>query len=226
MAAKRSRNTPTKSQRSTPARGRSATVRAGTLRIIGGRFRGRKIAYGGQPTVRPMKDRTREALFNLLGPAIVGTHAVDLFAGTGALGLEALSRGAIGATFVERHHPTAAVLSKNIATLGVETCSEVIVADTFHVFEGPPRLPPHPWSVFCSPPYDLYEQRAAALRSLLGGVLDAAPAGSLVAVEADRRFDFDQLPDAAAWDIRRYAPAMIGIYCIGEAGRTPSTDNK
>ena len=56
-----------------------------TLRIIGGRFRGRKLIHSPQPSLRPMKDRVREAVFNLVGPAIKGTHAIDLFAGTGAI---------------------------------------------------------------------------------------------------------------------------------------------
>src|SRR5947207_6491605 len=77
------------------------------LRIIGGSLRGRKISYSGEVRTRPMKDRVREAVFNLLGAQVAGTQAIDLFAGTGALGLEALSRGAAQATFIDRHLPTA-----------------------------------------------------------------------------------------------------------------------
>ena len=77
------------------------------MRIIGGKFRGRKLEYSGDLRTRPMKDRVREALFNLLGNAVEGKIAIDLFAGTGALGLEALSRGASRAVFIERHRPTA-----------------------------------------------------------------------------------------------------------------------
>src|SRR5919199_1250279 len=76
------------------------------LRIIGGTLRGRKIKYSGDVRTRPMKDRVREAVFNLLGPQVSGSHAIDLFAGTGALGFEAISRGALRATFIERHYPT------------------------------------------------------------------------------------------------------------------------
>src|SRR5437868_14777408 len=80
------------------------------LRIIGGSRRGRKLQYSGDVRTRPMKDRVREAVFNLLGPQIAGSHAIDLFAGTGALGLEAISRGASKATFIERHLPTAKLI--------------------------------------------------------------------------------------------------------------------
>jgi 16S rRNA (guanine966-N2)-methyltransferase len=159
-----------------------------------------------------MKDRTREALFNLLGPAVRGTHAIDLFAGTGALGLEALSRGADRATFVERHHPTAATLRANIAALAVEPVSRVAVADTFYFFSQQPDLGPEPWTVFCSPPYDCYEQQRGALVALLRGLMETAPVESLFSVEADRRFDFSQLPDADKWDVRAYPPALLGVY--------------
>src|SRR6185295_2576839 len=89
------------------------------VRIIGGTFRGRRLEYHGDPVVRPMKHRTREAIFNLVSTECTGRHAIDLFAGTGALGLEALSRGAASATFIEKHVPSARIVAANIETLGV-----------------------------------------------------------------------------------------------------------
>ena len=77
------------------------SAQATELRIIGGHFRARKLLYHGDPVTRPMKHRVREAIFNLVGLEAKGRHAIDLFAGTGALGLEALSRGATSATFIE-----------------------------------------------------------------------------------------------------------------------------
>src|SRR5688572_20874387 len=101
------------------------------LRIIGGKHRGRLIEYSGDERTRPMKDRVREAVFNLVGPRVVGKLAIDLFAGTGALGLEALSRGAAKAIFLERHFPTAGIIRRNAATLGVADQCSVLPADTF-----------------------------------------------------------------------------------------------
>src|SRR5262245_27839595 len=89
-------------------------------RIIGGALRGRKLIYTGDPRTRPMKDRVREALFNRLSTSVRNKHAIDLFAGTGALGLEAMSRGASGATLVDRHFPTAELIRQNAASLGIE----------------------------------------------------------------------------------------------------------
>jgi 16S rRNA (guanine966-N2)-methyltransferase len=166
-----------------------------------------------------MKDRTREAVFNLLGPTVAGKHAIDLFAGTGALALEAISRGAARATLVEMHGPTAAIIRQNIATLGIEPLCELVTADTFRWWRRRPDLGPVPWVVFCSPPYALFVDRQEDLLELLRTMLEAAPAGSLFAVESDERFDFGLLPDAEAWDLRRYLPALVGIYEKPEAAQ-------
>src|SRR3990170_8235869 len=106
------------------------------LRIVAGRFRGRKLKYepfqmGDEPVTRPMKHRVRESIFNLVSQGSEGRHALDLFAGTGALGLEALSRGAVHATFIERHVPTARVIEENIKALGVEDQSTLLVTSAF-----------------------------------------------------------------------------------------------
>lgn len=181
------------------------------LRIIGGEFRGRKLRYGGDRRVRPMKDRVREAVFNLIGPAIRGTHAVDLFAGTGALGLEAISRGAARATFIEQHFPTAAIVRQNIASLGLEDRCEVITANVLLWAERNQLPCTTPWTVFSSPPYDFYVDRLEAMLVLLNYLLGQMPRESRLVVEADERFDFALLPEPESWDVRSYPPAVVGI---------------
>jgi 16S rRNA (guanine966-N2)-methyltransferase len=157
-----------------------------------------------------MKDRVREAVFNLIGPGIAGKHAVDLFAGTGALGLEALSRGASRATLVERHFPTAGIAKENVVALGVAEQTEVVTADTFLWARDHPTSD-LAWAVFCSPPYDFYHDRATEMIKLIGSLVDRAPPQSVVVVEADRRFDFQTLPHPDRWDVRSYPPAVIGL---------------
>jgi 16S rRNA (guanine966-N2)-methyltransferase len=161
-----------------------------------------------------MKDRLREAIFNLVGPIRPNTHAWDLFAGTGALGLEALSRGAARATLVEQHYPTADIIRQNIAALGVAEQAEVVTGSVFVWWPRQVALAPadKPWLVFCSPPYDFYVQRSEEMLSLIGGLIRSAPARSIFVVEADGRFDFQSLPDPAAWNVRSYQPAVVGIY--------------
>jgi 16S rRNA (guanine(966)-N(2))-methyltransferase RsmD len=194
------------------------------LRIIGGSFRGRKLLYDGRRGTRPMKDRVREAVFNLLGPGVRGQHAIDLFAGTGALGLEAISRGAAGATFVEQHYPTAELIQRNISLLGVEHVCQVISANTFAWTRTSPEMPIAQWLVLCSPPYDYYVERTEEMLALVGYWIDKAPVGSQIAVEADRRFDFGCLPDPERWQVRAYSPAVVGIYRVAVASSGPVPD--
>lgn len=90
----------------------------GRLRIIGGEWRGRRLEFPSRPDLRPTPDRVRETLFNWLAPLLPGARVVDLFAGSGALGLEALSRGAAEAWLVERDPVLARVLGEHVARLG------------------------------------------------------------------------------------------------------------
>ncbi len=210
---------------------RSQAIPTATLRIIGGKLRGSKLAYNGDPGTRPMKERVREAAFNLIGPSIKGTCAVDLFAGTGALGLEALSRGALQASFIERHLPTAKTLQENIAALDVADRCQIAKSDTFFWARDLPNClresasdgsPGAPWVVFCSPPYALYHERGDDMLGLIRKCMEVAPPDSAVIVEADGEFDFQQLPQADAWDVRAYSPAVLGLWRHpGDAAPTP-----
>jgi 16S rRNA (guanine966-N2)-methyltransferase len=199
------------------------------LRIVGGRFRGRKLRYepfrtGDEPglVTRPMKHRLREAIFNLVSTEPEGRHAIDLFAGTGALGLEALSRGAVHATFIEKHVPTARVIEENIKSLGVEEETTLLMTSAFlwgkrdaaATGGGSSSTPAAalPWLVFCSPPYAFYIDRHDEMLELIESVMDASPAGSILVVEADERFDFGLLPNDSAWDVRTYQPAVVGVW--------------
>jgi 16S rRNA (guanine(966)-N(2))-methyltransferase RsmD len=182
------------------------------LRIIGGTFRGRKLAYHGDQTVRPMKDRVREAMFNLLGPGIKQTHAIDLFAGTGSLGLEALSRGTQKCTFLERHHPTANLLKDNIRSLGVEATSEVVVADSFFWWDHDFKFGEMPITLFISPPWPLYSQRPKDFVAMIERTVSEGADGTLIALEADPFFDLKKLPRAESWAIREYLPARLAVF--------------
>lgn len=101
---------------------------ANTLRIIGGTFRGRRLSFTDVPGLRPTPDRVRETVFNWLAPLMPGARCLDLFAGSGALGLEALSRGAREVVFVDSHALAVKSLRENIALLGAGG-AEVVQAD-------------------------------------------------------------------------------------------------
>ena len=182
------------------------------VRIIGGRFRGRKILYSGDPRTRPMKDRVREAVFNLLGTAVRGKHALDLFAGTGALGLEALSRGAAAGDL----HRATSSHGQDPRPHGRQPRRRSRNGDRRR--QHLPLVPP-PAGVAARPLAGLL---LAALRLLRGSRrgnagLDRRPDGSRPAGEPlrggmRRRFDLPQLPEPEAWDVRGYPPAVVAIY--------------
>jgi 16S rRNA (guanine966-N2)-methyltransferase len=188
----------------------------GKLRIVGGKFRGRQITYSGDAVTRPMKDNTREALFNLVGGWVTGKACFDLFAGTGAVAIESLSRGATRAFLVERHFPTLKIIQENIDLLDPELPAEVCGGDSFfwsrQFLQQPDRWPAEPWIVFICPPYALFQSHSEELLAMIEGFLQAAPPDSLIVVESDQSFDSTRLPLASAWDSRLYAPAVLSVY--------------
>jgi 16S rRNA (guanine966-N2)-methyltransferase len=212
--ARKSKNNPAKNDRA------AADARETDIRIIGGEFRGRRLQYHGDRQVRPMKHRTRESIFNLVSTECAGHHAIDLFAGTGALGLEAISRGAVGATFIEKHVPSAQIVETNIKSLGVEDRATLLVTSAFlWAKRDLPRaaLSNTPWVVFCSPPYVFFQERQAEMLDLIGRLREDGPSGSILIVEADEHFDFNLLTgdsssnEYQAWDVRSYPPAVVGV---------------
>ena len=109
----------------------------GDLRIIGGKARGRRIRSVPGETTRPITDKVREALFNIIGPDIQGSAILDLFAGTGSVGIEALSRGAESAYFVERSRQPVTIIRENLKTTGLEEGSSVMHTDAFTFLDRP-----------------------------------------------------------------------------------------
>lgn len=160
-----------------------------------------------------MKDRVRETLFDLLATDVRGAVALDLFAGTGALGFEAVSRGAGRAILVERHFPTAGGLRRSALALGVADRVEVRSGDVLLWARRLPDLPRHaPWLAFISPPWEFFapvHERRAELLALIATVRNAAPPGSRVVVEADTAFTAADLPEPGAWEARAIPPACL-----------------
>jgi 16S rRNA (guanine966-N2)-methyltransferase len=181
----------------------------GTVRIVGGLWRGRKIPVPAAPGVRPTAERAREAIFNrlvhagaALGIELGGAQVVDVFAGSGALGLEALSRGAAAATFIEAHGPTAAALRQTIAALDLDERARVLVCDATAL---PPADRPCDLA-FLDPPYGA-DLLAPALASLVQrGWLKT---GALIVAETEAG-ELAALPASVALiDQRRYGRAAI-----------------
>ena len=109
------------------------------MRVIAGRFKGRRLNAPTWDGLRPTSDRLRETLFNILAPRIEGARVVDGYAGTGAVGIEALSRGAAHVTFIERDPRAAALIESNLALCGVKQGYTIERGDVASVLRGTPR---------------------------------------------------------------------------------------
>jgi 16S rRNA (guanine966-N2)-methyltransferase len=186
------------------------------LRIIGGDMGGRTVSYHGANFTRPMKDNIRENLFNIIGPRIRGTKCFDLFAGTGALALEAISRGAGSAVMVEQNRSAAKWITQTAETLGVSDKSQVIVGDTFRL-HGQLLSPPSddtPWCVFLCPPYAMWTESLNDLNRMINQALENGPPGSILVAETEKVFDANKLPPGN-WDLREYGGTRLAFIELG-----------
>jgi 16S rRNA (guanine966-N2)-methyltransferase len=188
------------------------------MRIIAGHRRGHKIdGPRASASTRPTSDLVRESLFNILGDLVLDRTVYDLFAGTGALGLEALSRGAERAVFVERDRECVGLIIRNVATLRYEDRAIVKLADAYRWARTFQLADECPVVLFIDPPYQEYERRAKVLNQMIVQLVEKMPAGSVVVLEAGRVLDRRILEDFACWDIRRYSSTQIAIKVIAGA---------
>ncbi len=169
------------------------------MRVVSGEFRGRRLVAPAGSVTRPTTDQAREALFNSLASMDVLRDAVvvDLFAGSGALGIEALSRGAARCTFVERDGAALRAIRDNLAALGLADRAVVVAADAAGWVRSHPQATAD--VVFADPPYDF-----DGWEGLLGGLV-----ARIVVAETGRPFDAP-----AGWDVirsRRYGRTHIAI---------------
>src|SRR5947209_5546095 len=137
------------------------------MRIIAGQRRGHKFDGPKGGDTRPTSDLVRESLFNILGDQVADRMVVDLFAGTGALGLEALSRGADRALFVEQNRDNVALIYRNLATLRFEGRGRVHPTDAFRWVRAFAAVDDEPLVVFLDPPYREYDDRPHKMNQLL-----------------------------------------------------------
>jgi 16S rRNA (guanine966-N2)-methyltransferase len=175
------------------------------MRVIAGRWGGRRLQAPPGEATRPTSDRVREALFSVLGDRVDGARVLDLFAGSGALGIEALSRGAAEATFVDSAPAAVRAIRANLAALGIE--AEVHRADARAAVRTARAGARQYDLIFLDPPYRLAERLAPGLAEGVEALL--APGGSVVS-ESDRRSPL-ALP-LPLHDERRYGDTLIRIH--------------
>jgi 16S rRNA (guanine966-N2)-methyltransferase len=187
------------------------------MRIVAGKHRGRRLLAPPGETVRPTSDRAREALFNILshgqlaadGIPFAGAAVLDAFAGTGALGLEALSRGAAEAAFIEQDREALATLRQNIAVLGESDRARIVSGDATR----PPRAPSTYALVFLDPPYHS-GLAAAALTAL--GACGWLSSDALAVVELSAREELTPPAGFFLLDERTYGSARLLFLRRGE----------
>jgi 16S rRNA (guanine966-N2)-methyltransferase len=184
---------PIPQRRAKRARVQVARTEPGRLRIIGGRWRGRRLPVAVQPGLRPTTDRIRETLFNWLAPSLEGRRVLDCFAGSGALGLEAASRGAASVKMIERNRAVADRLQANLTELGADQVS-VHCADVLDWLARAPLAPVD--CCFLDPPFQAGLLAPALEKLNARGWLAV---GALVYIETDKATPLPGLPSHWQW---------------------------
>jgi 16S rRNA (guanine(966)-N(2))-methyltransferase RsmD len=191
------------------------------MRIIAGALKGRRLVTPRGDTTRPTADQVRIALMDTLTPRLPDARVLDLFAGAGGVGLEALSRGAAHATFVERDPRAVAALRENIEALGVGALARVRRGDVLRELAALDRAGERFDIVFLDPPYDA-DLVETTLQSLGGGGL-LAPAGLVVAQHFTKRAPAGAIGALASLRTRRFGETTLTFYRAVPAGEADVT---
>jgi 16S rRNA (guanine(966)-N(2))-methyltransferase RsmD len=189
------------------------------MRIIAGMHRGRRILPPATDSTRPITDRVKQSLFDHLAPRIEGATVLDLFAGTGSMGLESLSRGAARATFFESDRSAVKVLRQNIDALKLTPLSTVISADLFKWFDNSAADPPLQADlVFLDPPYRFLIERPEDLRRLALQLAKRHLAPDAIVIFRHDGDDVLEMPALRRYDQRVYGSMMLEFLTASVAG--------
>jgi 16S rRNA (guanine(966)-N(2))-methyltransferase RsmD len=181
----------------------------GGLRIISGSAKGRRLRSVPGKTTRPITDRTKESLFNILGSDIQGANFLDLFAGTGSVGIEALSRGALFARFIDNQRNAIKTIQQNLQATGLENCAEVIHKDACkYLGQTPDKIFEY---VYIAPPqYKQLWKRALLKVDTKTGWL--APDAWIIVQIHPVEFEPLNLKNTSEFDRRRYGSTLLVFY--------------
>jgi 16S rRNA (guanine966-N2)-methyltransferase len=185
------------------------------LRIVAGSLKGRKLNCEVSPTLRPTPQMVREALFSILGNAVPDRPFYDVFAGTGVVGLEAVSRGATIVTFVERDFRLLAELEQHIKKFGVIGKTRLARLDVYRWIDrfAPPA---QPMTVFLSPPFADFDERLDELLELIGRLQERVAVDSVIVLQSEKTSVLDELREREKWDERHYGRNSL-LFWVKEA---------
>jgi 16S rRNA (guanine966-N2)-methyltransferase len=187
------------------------------VRVTGGALAGRRFAAPRSGAVRPTADRVRESLFAALGD-LAGTRVLDLFAGSGGLAIEALSRGAESACLVERGAVSLRTLRSNLGALGLERRSRVLAEDALRAIRRLAGAGEQFELILADPPY-ASGMAPAVLEAVAGSGLLAA--GGVLVVETDRRHPPGAVTGLRVLDLRRYGDTLVSLFTPAEVPAAP-----
>lgn len=183
------------------------------MRIIAGEYKSRRLKTLPGPKTRPTSDKLRETLFNVLGASVTGAVFADCYAGSGAVGLEALSRGAEFVYFLENHRPAVRVIEQNLKSLGLEEGYEVLALDVCAALRILEQRGARLDVVFLDPPYKAAEEYARSL-ALLGASKLLAPGARVIAEHNPKLPLEDRYGALARARTLRHGDSVLSFYSI------------
>jgi 16S rRNA (guanine(966)-N(2))-methyltransferase RsmD len=186
------------------------------VRIVAGSLRGRKLTCDISPELRPTPQMVREALFSILGNAVPDRPFFDVFAGTGVIGLEALSRGAKAAEFIERDFRLGQEIDHRLKAFGLGGEGTVRRADAYRWAEHW-EAPAEPVNVFLSPPFPDLARRTQDMVTLVATLQRKLHPGSVLVLQTERHAALKELPDLEHWEERRYGRNVLMIWMPPES---------
>jgi 16S rRNA (guanine966-N2)-methyltransferase len=186
------------------------------MRVIAGKYRSRTLRSLKGQMLRPTSDRLRETLFNILGPTVGGATFVDFYAGTGAVGIEALSRGAHHAIFVEQHAAAVALIRRNLESLGIGAEAEILSMAVARAIERLESRHAHAQFVFLDPPYAADSEYESVLEALGESPL-IAPGGRVIVEHLKKRDLAERIGDLELARVVEQGDAALSIYRLALA---------
>jgi 16S rRNA (guanine966-N2)-methyltransferase len=181
------------------------------IRIVAGSLRGRKVSCEVNPQLRPTPQMVREALFSILGNAVPDRLFVDVFAGTGVLGLEALSRGAASAYFIERDTRLANAIEQHLKRFDFKDRARLYRTDVYRWLAAW-QPSPEPANVFLSPPFADLHERPDVLLEALRGLQDKVAPDSVIVLQSERGAPLEEMSQMQEWEQRRYGRNTLFIW--------------
>jgi 16S rRNA (guanine966-N2)-methyltransferase len=181
------------------------------VRIVAGSLRGRKLTCHVNPDLRPTPQMVREALFSILGNAVPNRPFVDIFAGTGVVGVEALSRGASMASFIERDLRLAQDIEQHLRRFELWRKAKIYRTDAYR-WIATWRAPAEPVNIFLSPPFPNLTERPEDLLAGLQQLKDKVADESVIVLQSERGSPLDDVSELADWEERRYGRNVLLLW--------------